>query len=144
MLQPGNARHLGQVLVLLGDAVLARGTERRISLRGLVLGYHALAAAGVAGQRVAAEQGVRREYAGLDEGLHEHDEPSGVAAGGGHALARYYRLAPSRAQLREAVGPAGGHPVGGGGVHHAHVGVFYHGHALAAGRVGQAEHGEVA
>ena len=53
-------------------------------------------------------------------------------------------LAPLGAELREAVGPAGGYAVRRRGVHDAHGGVFYHRDRLAAGGVRQAEDGEAA
>ena len=67
-----------------------------------------------------------------------------MAAWGGDALAAYDGLAPLGAELREAVGPAGGYAVRRRGVHDAHGGVFYHRDRLAAGGVRQAEDGEVA
>src|SRR5699024_634742 len=97
------ARHLRQVLVLLGEAVLAGRAELSGALRRLVLGYHALAAAGVAGEGVAGEQSVSREYARLYERLHQDDEAAGVAAGAGHASAGDYGLPALCGELREAI-----------------------------------------
>ena len=128
----------------LAEAVGAGGVELDVPVRGLVVGDHALAAAGVAGQGVAAELGGAGQQPGLYERLHQDDEAAGVAAGGGHSRAGDYRLAPRGGELGEAVGPAGGHTVGRGGVHNADGGVFDHRHGLAARGVGQAEHGEVA
>ena len=50
MHEPGDLCHLRQVLVLLREAVLAGGIERRRAALGLIIGDHALAAAGVAGE----------------------------------------------------------------------------------------------
>ena len=144
MHEPGDLCHLRQVLVLLREAVLAGGIERRRAALGLIIGDHALAAAGIAGEGVAGEQRVRRQGPRLYQRLHQGYEAAGVAAGTGHAPAVYHRLAVLRRELREAVRPAGGDAVGGGGVHHAHVGGLDHGHGLAAGLVWQAEDGDVA
>ena len=143
LLQAGDDPHLREVLVLLGQAVEARGIERGVAHFALILRDHLLAAAAVASQREAAQHGVGRNDARVDQRPRDGDEARRVAAGVGDALARDDGLAHRRGELREAVGPALGRAMRGGGVDDARMVVLYEAHGLARRCVWQAEERDV-
>ena len=66
-----------------------------------------------------------------------------MAAGVGHPLGLDNGLPVLGGELREAVIPAGGRAVGGGGVDDPGVGVVDHGHRLPGGVIRQAEENQV-
>ena len=140
--QAAHRGHLLQVLVLLGKAILARGVQQRAAAIGLVLGDHLLAAAGIAGQRRAAQQGIFIQEPRVRKRCDQRDKPAGVAAGVGDALRRGDARALA-GQLGKAVHPAFGGAVGGGGVDDGGAGVLHQGHRLGGGGVRQAQEGDV-
>ena len=141
--QPGQLLHLGQVLVGKTDGIEAGGVQQRAAVRGLVLGDHLLAPAGVAGEREAGDGIVPGQYPQLDQGGGGGQKAGGVAAGVGHPAGELDALALAGQQLGKAVHPALGGAVGGGGVDDPGLGVVDQRDRLFGGGVRQAEEDQV-
>ena len=140
-IQSADGGHFRQVLVGLGDTVLARRVQKRIARFAFVVRDHLFAAAGIACDGEACQFGVCGNIFRLDERRDERDETAGMAArirdaaGGGD----FFTLA---GQFGEAVGPCGIDAVGGGCVDDGGV-AFDHRDGFDGGGVRQAEEGDV-
>ena len=132
------------MLVSLPQGVLTRGVVEGASVRGLIGRDHFFAAAAVAGEAVAGQQGVRRQELLRHQGIDQSDEAAGVAAGHGDAAAVTDRLGPLHGKLREAVDPARGRSVRRGGVQHHNSGILYHIGRFHGRRVRQAQKRHIA
>ncbi|MCY1358892.1 hypothetical protein D9M69_454400 [compost metagenome] len=132
--QAGLHAHLGQVLVLQPQRVLARAVQLRVTA-GLEVGNHLLAAAAVAGQRERRHRVVARQHAGIDQWAHRQHEGAGVAPRHGDALAGTDLLALAAHQFRQAIGPVVGGAERRAGVDHAGVRVGHQFHVGTAGKI---------
>lgn len=142
-LQSRHLLHLGQMLVLQAEAVDVGGVQGRSPVRRLVFRNHLPAAAGVAGERVAGHRIVGGQDPHGHQGGGGRQKAGGVTAGVGHPFGVPDPLPLAGQQLGEAVDPAGGGAVGGGGVHHPGVLVFDERHRLHGGGVGQAQEHQI-
>ena len=88
---------------------------------------------------MAGQGRVRRQQAPLYQRRNQGDKARGVAAGVGDPLGCPDGFPLLRAQLREAVNPAWGGPVGGGSVDDPGIGVFHQLYRLHGGLIRQAE-----
>ena len=139
--QAGHRLHLGQVLVVQGQAVGPGGAVEGGAAAVLVFGDHFFAAAGIAGQAVAGEGVVRRDQPQLHQGPGQGDEARSMAPGHRHPAGGADGF-PLAVQLREAVHPPRRGAEGGGGVQHLDLPADP-GQDLPGGGVGQAEESKV-
>ena len=143
LLQPGHLLHLGQVLVAQAGAV-EPGTEQLGRLvGGLILGDHLSASAGVASEGEAGEGAVPEQNMEGGQGGCRGQEADGVAAGISHPTGLSDDALWVLVQLREAIDPAGGGTVGGGGINDPGVSVLNELQRLHCGGIGQAEKHQV-
>ena len=92
---------------------------------------------------MAGQKCVRRQQPPLYQRCNQGDKARGVAAGVGDPLGCLDGIPLLLAQLREAVNPAWGGPVGGGGVDDPGIGVFHQLYRLHGSLVRQAEEHQV-
>ena len=131
------------MLVVQGGAVDPGRGVTGVTVGILILGNELLAAAGVTGEGVAVEGLVGEDQAHLCQRIHSGNEAGGVAAGVGHPLGFDDGLPVAGGELGEAVVPAGGGTVGGGGVDDPGVGVFDHSHGLTGSVIGETQEDQV-
>ena len=135
--------HLRQMLMSEAQTVALGRIQLAVSrtVGALVLGYHLLAAAGVARNAGAAERIVRRSLPQLHQRPHDADKPAGIAAGHRHAagIFDFFLLAP---EFREAVDPVGIRAESRRSIQHLDIRTEQ-GHDLSGGGIRQAEEGEV-
>ena len=125
------------------DGIEAGGVQQRAAVRGLVLGDHLLAPAGVAGEGEAGDGIVPGQNPQFGERGGGGQKTGGVAAGVGHPIGELDALALAGQQLGNAVYPALGGAVGGGGVDDPGLGVVNQGDRLFGSGVRQAEEHQV-
>ena len=113
------------MLVRLAERVLPRRVQQRAARGRLILRDHLLAAARVAGQRIAAEKRVLVQQSCCHKGIHQRDKPACVAAGHGDAPGLPDAGLLQCGELRKAVAPAGSRAVRRRGVEHNSVRVFH-------------------
>ena len=136
----GVTLHLGRVLVRQRQAIDAIAG---VGAAALELGDHRLAAARIARRRVEAERPVDGNQPGAYQRRDQRQESGGVAARVRHPprLGDPPRLVGR--QFGEAIGPAVGDAVSGGGVDDPGPVVVDQRHRLAGGVVGQAQDDDV-
>ena len=143
LIQTADLLHFGQMLVCQGGAVDPVTFVPDVPVGVLIFGDQILAAAGVAGEGIGRQGEIRGKNAAADQGVHCGDEAAGVTAGVGDPGGGDDLLPVGRRQLREAVGPGGVGPVGGGGVDDPGLAAFGQGYRFDGGRVGQAQEDDV-
>ena len=109
-----------------------------------VVGDHLLAAAGIAGEGGTGKRRFRGEQPFLISGATRAIKPLACSRARPRAWKRGMGVQRLPAQFRQAIGPARGGAVGGGGVQHHGALVFHHGNSFARRRVRQTEDGRVA
>ena len=142
-IQTGYRLHFRQVLVVQGQAVDTGGEEFIGWFWILVLGNHALAAAGVAGEGVTGHGVVGGDDTSLHQGRSGGDESGGVAAGVGQAFAGTDGVLLGGGQLGKAIRPGRIGAVRRGGVDDPHVGVVDQGDRFHRSGVRQAQEHQV-
>ena len=128
--------------MILGKAVHTGRTERAVAVGGLVLGDHAVAAAGVAGQRETAEQRVGMDQSVLNQRRDQRDEAGSMAARVGDTLGIPDQEALA-VQLGQTVDPIVVGTMGGGTVDDDGIGAFDHFDCLPCRVIGQAKERDI-
>ncbi|CAM2148598.1 hypothetical protein PT2222_200027 [Paraburkholderia tropica] len=142
LLEAAVERHFRQMLVREAERVRARAHQLRIAAC-FVLRNHLLAAAAVAGERVAVRRETGRDQTGLDERAHRQHECRSVAAGDRDALRRAHFLALRAGQFRQAVSPVGVGAKGRARVDQHRAVVLDQRSRFARGHVRQAQEGHI-
>ena len=100
---------------------------------------HAFAAAGITGDAMHRQRKIGRHQPRRHQWPRQRQKAGGPAAGIGHALGRRDGFVTVRRKLREAIGPAISHAVGGGSVNHPHTRIINQGHGFTRRVVRQAQ-----
>ena len=142
-LESADDLHLGDVLVIAVQRIMARCEERFPFFVGLIVGDHFLAAARVAGQTPGGQRDGLVDDTEFHERIDDADEAGGITAGVRDPFAIDDVLPVFERQFREPVVPGRIRAVRGRGVDDLRLGVLDELHGFNGGRVRQTQEHEV-